>query len=140
VNRHRSTVRPAVRPTARLLAAPAIYRPSPRKPSEIYTVEQNKALWHNRMGHLGAQNLERLLKMVHGVDFAENHKDGLCVCETCLSTTGKRRLHNHKIEPGRHKLELIHSDVVGLIPVKGFDGSRYLVTFSVTRPNSHGST
>src|ERR1700712_4148619 len=81
------------------------------------------------MGHLGAQNLNKLPHMLRGVDFTQTHKEGLCVYETCLSTKGKRRLHNHQIEPGRHKLELIYSDVVGPIPVLGFDGSRYLVTF-----------
>jgi hypothetical protein len=43
---------------------------------------------------------------------------------------GKRRPHNHLIEPGKHNIELIYSDVVGPMPVKGYDGSRYLVTFS----------
>jgi hypothetical protein len=71
--------------------------------------------------------------MVDGIDLTEKHHRTNCVCESCLTMKGKRRPHNHPIEPGKHNIELIYSDVVGPMPVKGYDGSRYLVTFSCDR-------
>jgi Integrase core domain len=71
--------------------------------------------------------------MCEGIDFNEKHHPDSCVCEPCLTTKGKRKPHNHPIEPGKHNLDLVYSDVVGPIPVKGYDGSRYLVTFTCDR-------
>jgi hypothetical protein len=76
------------------------------------------------MGHLGAQGLDKL-----PIDFTERPKDGLCICDVCITQKGKRKPHNHSIEPGKHPMELVYSDVVGPIPIKGFDGSRFFVTF-----------
>jgi hypothetical protein len=36
--------------------------------------------------------------------------------------------HDHPIEPAQYLIDPIHSDVVGPIPVRGFDGSRYFAT------------
>jgi hypothetical protein len=48
----------------------------------------------------------------------------------CLTSKGHRLPHNHLIELGKHKIDLIYLDVVGLIPILGYDKSRYLVTFT----------
>jgi Reverse transcriptase (RNA-dependent DNA polymerase) len=85
------------------------------------------------MGHLGQQNIGKLPSMCEGIDFNQKHHPDNCVCEPCLTTKGKRRPHNHPIEPGKHNLDLVYSDVVGPMPVKGYDGSRYLVTFTCDR-------
>ena len=47
-----------------------------------------------------------------------------------LTSKGRRLPYNYLIEPGKHKIDLIYSDVVGLIPVLGYDRSQYLVTFT----------
>jgi hypothetical protein len=47
-----------------------------------------------------------------------------------LTSKGYRLLYNYLIELGKHKIDLIYSDIVGLIPVLGYDRSRYLVTFT----------
>jgi hypothetical protein len=73
--------------------------------------------------------------MATGVDFEEQRAnieqggDNLCVCETCITQKGTKRPHKRHITPGTHKMELIHTDVFGPVAVKGFDGSRFGVTF-----------
>jgi Reverse transcriptase (RNA-dependent DNA polymerase) len=85
------------------------------------------------MGHLGQQNIEKLPLMCEGVDFNEKHHPNSCVCEPCILSKGKRKPHDHPIEPGKHNLELIYSDILGPLPVKGYDGSRYILTFTCDR-------
>jgi hypothetical protein len=85
------------------------------------------------MGHLGQQNIDKLPSMCEGIDFNKKHHSDSCVCEPCILSKGKRKPHDHPIEPGKHNLELVYSDVVGPMPVKGYDGSRYLVTFTCDR-------
>jgi hypothetical protein len=68
--------------------------------------------------------------MCEGIDFNEKHYPDSCVCELYLTTKGKRKPHNHPIKPGKHNLDLVYSDVVSPIPVKGYNGSRYLITFT----------
>jgi hypothetical protein len=82
------------------------------------------------MGYLGSQNVARLPSMCEGVNFTEKHHPANCLCEVCLVTKERRMPHNHPIEPGKHKMDLIYSDVVGPMPVTGYDGSRFLVTFT----------
>ena len=50
-----------------------------------------------------------------------------------MTTKGKRKPHNHSIKPSKHNLDLVYLDVVGPILVKGYDGSRYLITFTYDR-------
>jgi hypothetical protein len=61
--------------------------------------------------------------MCEGIDFNEKHHPNSCVYKPCLTTKGKRKPHNYSIKPGKHNLDLVYLDVVGPIPVKGYDGS-----------------
>lgn len=38
--------------------------------------------------------------------------------------------YNHLIEPKNYKLDLVYSDVVGPMLIKGYNKSRFLVTFT----------
>jgi hypothetical protein len=81
-------------------------------------------LWHERMGHLGEQNLRKLSKMTTGMD---KTPEGSCTCEPCVQGRMKEKPHKGKIEPGEHPLDLLHMDVFGPLEVMGFDGSSYWV-------------
>lgn len=61
-----------------------------------------------------------------GMDDAQ--EDGRCMCEPCVKGRMTERPHTGKISPGRHPLDLIHTDVAGPIKVIGHDKSRYWVT------------
>jgi hypothetical protein len=71
--------------------------------------------------------------MYKGIDLSKRHYLDNYVCELYLTTKGKQRPHDYSIKPGKHNLDLVYSDVVGLILVKGYNSSRYLVTFMCDR-------
>jgi hypothetical protein len=68
--------------------------------------------------------------MCKGIDLSKRHYPDNCVYKPCLAIKGKRRPHNYSIKPGKHNLELVYLDVVSPMPVKGYNGSRYLITFT----------
>jgi hypothetical protein len=75
------------------------------------------------MGYLSSQNVARLLSICEGIDLTEKHHPLDYVCEVCLTSKGYRLPYNHLIEPGRYKMDLIYSDVVGPMPVLGYNRS-----------------
>jgi hypothetical protein len=92
-----------------------------------YSIEDpSMRLWHERMGHLSESGLKRLRHIATGMDDAQ--EDGRCMCEPCVKGRMTERPHTGVIAPGRHPLDLIHTDVAGPIKVTGHDQSRYWVT------------
>jgi hypothetical protein len=71
--------------------------------------------------------------MCEGIDFNEKHYPDSYVYEPCILSKGKRKPYDHLIEPGKHNLELIYSDILGPILIKGYDSSRYIFTFTCDR-------
>ena len=93
--------------------------------------ETDHYLWHCRFGHLGMNNVNKLIEenMVNGMDGVSNKNDNQ-FCEAC--TKGKQhRCPYPKSADYRasEPFELVHSDVCGPMPVPSFGGSRYFVTF-----------
>lgn len=86
--------------------------------------------WHRRYGHLGSQNLERLVKeeLVHGFDYCTSKS--ISFCEPCLK--GKQQRGRFPTQTDRKTtvpLELIHSDVCGKMSSRSLSGCEYFVTF-----------
>lgn len=83
-------------------------------------------MWHARLGHLGEQNVTKLASMSQGMDLTKPPpKDA---CEPCAIAQTTVEPHKAPMEPGKHPLDLIHSDVQG--PFKEApNGAKYLVTF-----------
>lgn len=48
------------------------------------SAEDNQVIWHNRMGHLNIQDLQKLVSkdMAMGIDLKSNHVSSLC--EPCV--------------------------------------------------------
>lgn len=89
-----------------------------------------EAVWHRRLGHLGAQGMKALTKnkMVSGMDLEWKHESSFC--ESCVEGKSHRLPFQHST--GRrtnHPLELIHSDVCGKIGTRSLGGGEYFVTF-----------
>ena len=86
-------------------------------------------LWHQRMGHLGAQNLQRLPKLVSGIDDSIDLKPPEQeICEGCMSGR-QHRLPFPDSNTERELLELIHSDLCGPMRIKSIAGARYVLSF-----------
>jgi hypothetical protein len=74
-------------------------------------------LWHQRMAHLSPSNIEKLECMVDGVTLS-GEPDTVHTCEACVLAKARNHVHNHAIEPGTRKLELLHSDLMGPMNLK----------------------
>jgi GAG-pre-integrase domain len=91
-----------------------------------FSTKLSNAIWHERLGHLGEENLVKLQKMAEGLDLRE--PPDLYTCEACLEGRMTRAPHKGHIKPGRYPDELIHMDIVR--PLKlAKDGSLYFIHF-----------
>ena len=107
-------------------------------------------MWHRRFGHLGVDNMARLVReqMVKGIqlkasDFMELSTQS---CEPCLAGKAHRLPFPASISKSTSPLQLIHMDVCGPLPVPSLGGSRYFATYlddysklSVVRPCAYKS-
>lgn len=84
-------------------------------------------IWHNRLGHLGQENIRKLADISTEINLSKPILDS-DPCDTCSITKLHSRPHKNPIQPGKLPLELIHSDVLGPFTL-GWEGSRYIVTF-----------
>jgi hypothetical protein len=87
-------------------------------------------LWHQRLGHLGVQNVKLLQSknLVVGVDLGDACE--LPFCEGCVA--GKlHRLPFPRGESTRAStlLEIVHSDLCGPMRSESLGGARYVLTF-----------
>jgi hypothetical protein len=61
--------------------------------------------------------------MYKGVDFNEKHYPNNYVYKPCILLKGKRKPYNYLIELSKYNLELIYSDILGPLLVKGYNSS-----------------
>lgn len=83
-------------------------------------------LWHSRLGHLGKQNIFRLITMSKRIDLSKPPPTDACL--PCSQAKMHVEPHKDKIEPGKYFLDLIHSDVSGPY-IQSCSGAKYYVTF-----------
>ena len=94
------------------------------------TDQTKESIWHRRYGHLGARNLERIVKeqLVDGFDYEPKKESSFC--EPCVD--GKQSTLTFPKTGGERSDELlgiVHSDVCGKIETKSLSGAEYFVTF-----------
>ena len=83
-------------------------------------------MWHSCLGHLGEQNIHRLVTISEGINLTKPpSKD---TCAPCTIASLHTEPHKSSIEPGKHFLELVHNDVIGPMET-AYTGARYAVTF-----------
>ena len=91
----------------------------------------NKAdLWHQRPGHLNEHQLKEMVNqdLVKGVEIPKS--TGISFCEKCVEGKMFRRPFKSVGEiRSTRKLQCVHSDVCGPMPVDSIGGKRYFVTF-----------
>jgi hypothetical protein len=97
-----------------------------------YSTSSNPARrrWHERLGHIGPENLQKLAAISPGLDLDHIPDLDSCTCTSCIR--GRMRDVSHR-EPLYDKkttkpYETIFSDIKGPIS-QAYDGSRYFVTF-----------
>ena len=87
-------------------------------------------VWHQRFGHLGVRNLEKLAKdkLVDGFDYDASKE--INFCESCAE--GKHHGNSFATDGGRRSdepLGLVHSDVCGKLDIPSLSGGKYFLTF-----------
>ncbi|KAK4701297.1 hypothetical protein P7C70_g4937, partial [Phenoliferia sp. Uapishka_3] len=81
--------------------------------------------WHDALGHLHNQALARTQSLVNGLK-AATKSPGPKRCESCAETKAKGKpFPRGKRRQTRHRLELVHMDLVGKARTKGINGERY---------------
>jgi transposase InsO family protein len=92
-------------------------------------------LWHDRLGHLGAQQIDRMRRtgMADGADripSISNANGAALPCDSCYAGKSHRAAMPHTaVHRATRCLQLVHSDVCGPINIPSLDGSRYILTF-----------
>ena len=94
---------------------------------------ETAALWHRRFGHLGYENLARMVtdSMVTGIsvsasEFSEGSKR---VCEPCVMAKQHREPFPQSSSSSTQPLQLVHMDVCGPIQTPSLGRSSFFCTF-----------
>jgi hypothetical protein len=66
------------------------------------------------------------------INFNKKHLNSY-IYKPCLIIKGKRKPYNYFIKLGKYNLDLAYSDIISLILIKGYNSSRYLITFTYNR-------
>ena len=84
-------------------------------------------LWHLRLGHINSNKIQRLIKdgLLEPMDF-----DGFPVYESCLEGKMTKQPFNAKGRRAQELLELVHTDVCGLMSTQAKGGYEYFITFT----------
>ena len=94
---------------------------------ETSEVQDVYCLWHLQMGHLSDTNMCLLSKMVEGIlqELTPSHDE---VCDACMYRR-QARLPFEDSSSSHELMELVHSDICGLIRTMSLSGTRYMNTF-----------
>lgn len=83
-------------------------------------------MWHERLGHLGEQNIHCLATMSEGINLSKPSPSDACI--PCTIASLQTKPHKSFIEPGKHFLELVYSDLIGPLDT-AYSEAKYAVTF-----------
>lgn len=97
----------------------------------LFTEKTDLALeWHKKLGHMSVSYMKKLVPMVNGINLCENDFNNLNpVCEVCLQAKQSRFPFSSERQRATRPLQIIHTDLVGPIEPKTWDGKRYALTF-----------
>ena len=84
-------------------------------------------LWHARFGHLNYDSLHLLNK--NGVAGLPTIPRKLKQCDACILGKHSKQSFHDSHSRAHRKLELIHSDLCGPMPVPSANGNKYIMTF-----------
>ena len=84
-------------------------------------------LWHLRLGHIGLDRLERLVK---AGSLSQLEIGTMPVCEPCLEGKMTKRPFTGKGNRASEPLELVHTDLCGPFNAKARGGFEYYISFT----------
>jgi hypothetical protein len=83
-------------------------------------------LWHYHLGHISKGRIERLIKedILHLLDFSSSD-----YCIDCIKGKYAKQVKKDEAKQSAWILEIIHTDICGLFPIKSVDGFDSFITF-----------
>ncbi len=79
----------------------------------VATTSSTMDTWHQQLGHINNESLQKLPKHVEGLQLPKNAKAAQ-VCEGCaLGKQQRQRVTTQPVECAKQILELVHTDVCG---------------------------
>ena len=83
-------------------------------------------LWHCRLGHIGVKRMKKLHTdgLLESLDY-----EALCTCEQCFMGKMTKTPFSGTMERATNLLEIIHTDVCGLMNTEARGGYHYFLTF-----------
>jgi hypothetical protein len=94
---------------------------------------ESAELWHARFAHLSWTNIEKLIKknLVRGMNVDPKEIHG-CIgnfCEECTLANSKTKPSPKSTSPPTTQmLQVLHTDIMGPMPVNSYDGKKYILT------------
>lgn len=88
----------------------------------------NCETWHRKLGHLGINNIKKLMNMSEGINLSKKDVETVLNCEKCLEAKQTRLTFYSVRQRAARPLEIIHTDVCGPIDPVTWDGKRYFLT------------
>jgi hypothetical protein len=84
-------------------------------------------LWHYYLGHILRGRIERLIKddTLHPLDFSNSD-----YCIDCIKGKYAKQVKKGETKRSAGILEIIHTDIYGMFPVKFVDGFDSFITFT----------
>jgi hypothetical protein len=93
----------------------------------IHNEVKPNELWHRRYAHINYEALPFLKKMVEGIPELQSTQEE--ICKGCALGKNVKKPFLSSNNRSKETLNLIHSDVCGLMPVISLGGSLYYVIF-----------
>ena len=88
-------------------------------------------VWHRRLGHLGYENVLKTASNTTGIEL-----DGMrtqrpdATCRSCILSKSQRTISRKKQTRRSHIFDMVHTDVIGPITPRGYNGDLWAVTFT----------
>ena len=84
-------------------------------------------MWHCRLGHIGVKRMKKLHAdgLLESLDYVSFH-----ACKPCLMGKMTKTVFSRTMEHASELLEIIHTDVCGLMSIEVRGGYCYFLTFT----------
>jgi len=95
--------------------------------NQVLAVEGSEVDWHRKLGHLGLQNMKKLIPISQGMVF--NTKKTKLGCEVCTFAKQARKPFQGHLPKATRPCEIINTDLCGPVSPVTHDGYKYFITF-----------
>jgi transposase InsO family protein len=102
---------------------------SPSPTASVNYTSTSAELWHRRFGHIGHASLQQMMRVdaVKGIDDIK-FSTGHAPCDVCDQAKMTRAHFPRSSTKASYPTELVHSDTMGPMPIRGLEDELYVIT------------